>query len=160
MENATLPLKIRGIFRSLVLYSLKDTPLHGYGIANKISKLLEGVYRPSSGTLYPTLWLLEKEGLVASRTEGRRRIYTLTPKGMKELHEKMNEVEIFIKRVRKTRKLMKELGIFSLLKTIWYASPILEDKTEFNLRVKYEVKSLIDKATNLIKYIASLGDGE
>jgi DNA-binding PadR family transcriptional regulator len=43
-----------------------------------------GVWRPSPGSIYPTLQLLEDEGLITSAESGGRKAYTLTEAGQTE----------------------------------------------------------------------------
>ena len=57
--------------------------MHGYEIIGELSDRTEGLWRPSPGSVYPTLQLLEDEGLVASEddsTTGKKR-YALTEQG-------------------------------------------------------------------------------
>jgi len=122
METITLPLRIRGMLQDLVLYTLREGPLHGYGITYRIYKLLDGAYRPSPGALYPALALLRERGLIKFRQEGRKRVYSLTSEGLKELDKRKDEIEEFIRRIRISIKIIREIGIIELLKAIWDVS--------------------------------------
>jgi DNA-binding PadR family transcriptional regulator len=42
--------------------------MHGYEIIGELSDRTEGLWRPSPGSIYPTLQLLEDEGLVVAQT--------------------------------------------------------------------------------------------
>ena len=73
----------RGDIRSAILALLAERPMHGYEIIGELSERTEGLWRPSPGSIYPTLQLLEDEGLVtaqADETGGKRR-YALTDEG-------------------------------------------------------------------------------
>lgn len=73
----------RGDIRSAILVLLSERPMHGYEIIGELSERTEGLWRPSPGSIYPTLQLLEDEGLVSAQAEegtGKRR-YTLTDEG-------------------------------------------------------------------------------
>ena len=76
----------RGDVRSAILVLLAERPMHGYEIIGELSERTEGLWKPSAGSIYPTLQLLEDEGLVtaqadeAAGTTGKRR-YTLTAEG-------------------------------------------------------------------------------
>ena len=75
----------RGDVRSAILVLLAERPMHGYEIIGELSDRTEGLWRPSPGSIYPTLQLLEDEGLVIAQTDenaGKRR-YTLTDEGRK-----------------------------------------------------------------------------
>jgi len=71
----------RGKMRLLILAVLHDKPMHGYQVIQELESRSGGRWRPSAGSIYPTLQLLEDEGLVSSAEEDGRRIYRLTDDG-------------------------------------------------------------------------------
>jgi DNA-binding PadR family transcriptional regulator len=74
----------RGAIRTAILVSLKDEPAHGYEVMRRLEEMSGGLWRPSPGSVYPHLQMLEDEGLVqSSETEGSR-TYTLTETGRAE----------------------------------------------------------------------------
>jgi DNA-binding PadR family transcriptional regulator len=58
-----------------------ERPMHGYEMISELETRTGGAWRPSPGSIYPTLQLLEDEGLITSVAEGGRRSYTLTDAG-------------------------------------------------------------------------------
>ena len=54
---------------------------NGYQLIQEIPARTDGAWRPSAGSVYPALQLLEDEGLISPQGTGRRRVYTLTDKG-------------------------------------------------------------------------------
>jgi DNA-binding PadR family transcriptional regulator len=71
----------RGDTRAAVLGLLAERPMHGYEMISELEQRTGGVWRPSPGSIYPTLQLLEDEGLIVSeQSEGRKR-FTLTDEG-------------------------------------------------------------------------------
>ena len=63
----------RGDIRAGVLALLAEQPRHGYEIITELAERSGGVWRPSPGSIYPTLKHLHHEGLVtAEKSEGRR----------------------------------------------------------------------------------------
>ncbi|MET9802927.1 PadR family transcriptional regulator [Streptomyces sp. NPDC006368] len=74
----------RGDVRASILTLLKDRPMHGYEMIQEIAERSGGAWRPSPGSVYPTLQLLEDEGLIASESEGGKRLFTLTDAGRAE----------------------------------------------------------------------------
>lgn len=82
------PVFAHGALRLYLLSLLADGDRHGYEIITALSDRFGGTYKPSSGTVYPRLAKLEKEGLVATATDGRRTVYSLTPAGRRELEER------------------------------------------------------------------------
>lgn len=74
----------RGDVRAAILALLTEKPMHGYEVIGEIDQRTEGAWRPSPGSVYPTLQMLEDEGLVAAEeVEGKRR-FTLTDTGKAE----------------------------------------------------------------------------
>jgi DNA-binding PadR family transcriptional regulator len=55
--------------------------MHGYQVIQELESRTDGRWRPSAGSVYPTLQLLEDEGLVTSEDVDGRRTYTLTDAG-------------------------------------------------------------------------------
>ena len=70
--------------RSAVLALLLERPMHGYEIIQELDSRTNGIWRPSPGSIYPTLQLLEDEGLIAPEAEGGRKSYRLTEDGRPE----------------------------------------------------------------------------
>jgi len=71
----------RGDIRAATLALLDERPMHGYEMIKEIEGRTNGVWRPSAGSIYPTLQLLEDEGLIrGEESEGKRR-FTLTDSG-------------------------------------------------------------------------------
>jgi DNA-binding PadR family transcriptional regulator len=58
--------------------------MHGYEMIQELDQRTGGVWRPSPGSVYPTLQLLEDEGLIASQESEGRKAYSLTDKGREE----------------------------------------------------------------------------
>jgi DNA-binding PadR family transcriptional regulator len=74
----------RGDVRASILALLKDRPMHGYEMITEIGERSGGAWRPSPGSVYPTLQLLEDEGLIISQSEGGKKLFTLTETGRTE----------------------------------------------------------------------------
>jgi DNA-binding PadR family transcriptional regulator len=87
----------RGNVRSAILTLLGDAAMNGYQIMQAIEQRSEGTWRPSSGSIYPTLQQLEDEGLVeaedARASQGSSRTYKVTAKGKRYISEHREELE-------------------------------------------------------------------
>jgi DNA-binding PadR family transcriptional regulator len=74
----------RGNVRAAILALLAERPMHGYEMIQELEARTGGVWRPSPGSVYPTLQLLEDENLIAGEeVEGRKR-FALTDAGRAE----------------------------------------------------------------------------
>jgi DNA-binding PadR family transcriptional regulator len=87
----------RGDVRAAILDLLAEgQPWNGYQIIQEIGSRTEGVWRPSAGSVYPALQLLEDEGLIvvqaAEATDGRTRMFTLTDQGRAYVEEHAAEL--------------------------------------------------------------------
>ncbi len=71
----------RGAIRLLVLSALAERPMHGYEVINVLGERSGGRWRPSAGSVYPTLQSFEDEGLVTSEEVEGKRVYSLTEAG-------------------------------------------------------------------------------
>jgi DNA-binding PadR family transcriptional regulator len=81
----------RGDVRAAVLALLAERPMHGYEMIKEIEERTQGAWTPSAGSIYPTLQMLEDEGLIrGEESEGKRR-FALTETGETEQKEKAGE---------------------------------------------------------------------
>jgi len=71
----------RGEVRTAVLALLAEKPRHGYEIIREIEERSGGSWKPSAGSVYPTLQLLADEGLISAEESNGRKIYSLTEAG-------------------------------------------------------------------------------
>lgn len=79
----------RGDVRSALLVALLDGPGHGYELIRLLEERTEGRWRPSPGSVYPTLEMLADEGLVSSTEADGRRTFALTDTGRTEAEERV-----------------------------------------------------------------------
>ena len=84
----------QGDLRYVVLKLLGAKPSHGYEIIKAVEERFGGAYAPSPGIVYPTLTLLEEQGLIAVvETEGPRKLYGLTDEGRAELERSAGDID-------------------------------------------------------------------
>ena len=71
----------KGDVRAAVLALLAERPMHGYEIIGELAERTNGMWKPSPGSVYPTLQMLEEEGLVTGEEADGKRRFTLTDDG-------------------------------------------------------------------------------
>ena len=72
----------RGDVRAAILKLLAERPMHGYEMIQEIAERTQNLWRPSPGSVYPTLQLLVDEGLIAgTESEGSKKLFELTDDG-------------------------------------------------------------------------------
>jgi DNA-binding PadR family transcriptional regulator len=81
-----------GEVRLALLSLVQEAPRHGYELMRELEDRCAGLYRPSAGTIYPTLQQLEDEGFVRSEPREGKRIYTITESGQAELERNRETV--------------------------------------------------------------------
>ncbi|KAA9149986.1 helix-turn-helix transcriptional regulator [Amycolatopsis acidicola] len=98
--------------RAAVLALLAEQPRHGYEIISEIAERSNGFWRPSPGSIYPTLQLLADEGLVVSRDEGGKKLFELTDEGRAaaERHEGAPPWELIADEVDPTEVNLRKAG--------------------------------------------------
>jgi DNA-binding PadR family transcriptional regulator len=82
----------RGDVRAAILAVLAEQPMNGYQIIQEVAERSGGAWKPSPGSIYPTLQQLEDEGLVTADAATGRRTFTLTDEGRAYVAEHADEV--------------------------------------------------------------------
>ena len=85
--------QVRGHLETMLLALLEEQDAHGFELVKRLEQQGSGALTLREGTIYPVLYRLEKSRLVKARWEDsassrrgpRRRIYSLTKKGHKQL---------------------------------------------------------------------------
>ncbi len=83
---------LQGTLDMLILKAVSLGPLHGYGVLLRIRQISKERLEIQQGSLYPALYRLEHQGLLAgewgeSENKRRARYYSLTPAGRRSLQE-------------------------------------------------------------------------
>jgi DNA-binding PadR family transcriptional regulator len=81
----------RGDIRTALLAALREAPGHGYDVMQALEAKSGGTWRPSAGSVYPTLQLLEDEGLVRSSERDGKRVYEITDAGRNEVERRIDD---------------------------------------------------------------------
>ena len=90
MEDRLLQQLKKGVLEMLVLEIICKAPTYGYELMAKLKARSEDLFTLKEGTLYPILYRLEVDGMIAaawSQGEGKtapKKIYTATEKGLLE----------------------------------------------------------------------------
>ncbi len=88
-----------GDMKYVILKLLRDKPMHGYEVMKALEDQTHGWYRPSPGTVYPTLQWLEDEGLVQCEERDGKKIYSILDTGREFLDENKSSVEDIFDRI-------------------------------------------------------------
>ena len=93
-----------GDLKLVILKLLSEEPSYGYQLMKKMEERLAGGYTPSAGVIYPTLTMLEEEGLASvSTSSDNKKVYTVTPAGLNFLEENKQRVDELFARLDEAR---------------------------------------------------------
>jgi DNA-binding PadR family transcriptional regulator len=142
-----------GDVRLVVLKLLSEQPSYGYQLIKTMEERLSGGYTPSAGVIYPTLTMLEEEGLAIASSENGKKVYSLTSEGREYLQTNQRRVEQLFERLEeagrgfqrgRSPELMKA---FMELRNAVVARVTRESVTREQIR---KITAAIDAATKAI----------
>ena len=81
----------RGDVRMALLMHLADEPRNGYQLMQAIEERSGGRWRPSPGSVYPTLSQLEDEGLIRSLDRDGTKLFEITDAGREQLSSRHDD---------------------------------------------------------------------
>jgi transcriptional regulator len=87
---------LQGTLDMLILKAVSLGPLHGYGVLLRIQQISNDQLEIQQGSLYPALYRLEHQDLIASdwgESENKRKakFYRLTAAGRRQLHSEADK---------------------------------------------------------------------
>ena len=88
-----------GEMKYVILSLIRRRPTHGYEVMKALEDQTGGYYKPSPGTIYPTLQWLEDQGFVEIKTRNGKKVYHITTEGESFLDEHRSEVNDIFERV-------------------------------------------------------------
>jgi transcriptional regulator len=85
---------LQGTLELLILRTLADGPMHGFGVAKRIEEVSDALLRVEHGSLYPALYRLEEQGAIEPEwgvSENNRKVkyYKLTRIGRRQLEHEL-----------------------------------------------------------------------
>ena len=89
----------RGDLKFVILRLISKRPMHGYEVMKALEEESKGYYRPSPGSVYPTLQMLDDEGYLTVEKKDGKKIYTITDEGMAYLGDNEDVVNDVFDRV-------------------------------------------------------------
>jgi DNA-binding PadR family transcriptional regulator len=88
-----------GDVKLVILKLLSEQPSYGYQLIKMMQQRLAGGYTPSAGVIYPTLTMLEEQGLATASSETNRKVYAVTPEGLEYLRTHKGRIEELFERL-------------------------------------------------------------
>ena len=88
-----------GEMKYVILTIVRKRPMHGYEVMKALEDQTGGYYKPSPGTVYPTLQWLEDEGYVTAETREGKKVYSITAEGEAFLDDNRSDVDDIFERL-------------------------------------------------------------
>jgi DNA-binding PadR family transcriptional regulator len=109
-----------------VLRLLAEEPRNGYQLMQTIEERSEGQWRPSPGSMYPTLSQLEDEGLIHSTESDGGRRFEITDPGRGALDERAGEPDPWTPETDADEHAMSEFGplVIGIAKAVWQVATV------------------------------------
>jgi DNA-binding PadR family transcriptional regulator len=133
----------RGDVRLAVLRLLAEEPRNGYQLMQAIEERSGGNWRPSPGSMYPTLSQLEDEGLISSAQAEGSREFEITDAGREHLETRAGEPDPWTPEDDRSENAMAELGplVIGIGKAVWQVASVgSEQQRERALALLHETR--------------------
>ena len=144
-----------GELRLVLLSLIAEAPRHGYELIREIEDLTGGEYAPSPGVIYPTLSLLEDEGMIAPvESDESRKAFRVTDAGKAELEGSSAEVASLMRRLGKQAERSRPRGSPDLLRALGNLATVITNRAangQFSGEDKDKVVDLIDELARKIE---------
>jgi len=116
----------RGDVRLALLRLLGEEPRNGYQLMQTIEERSDGRWRPSPGSVYPTLAQLEDEGLVRSTESDGARHFVITDAGRTHLETRATERDPWVPTDDDAESVLTELGplVLGIGKAAWQVASV------------------------------------
>lgn len=143
-----------GQLRLVILQLIADKPSYGYQIIKAIEERLSGGYAPSPGVVYPTLTLLEEEGLAAvASQDGNKKLYTATEEGREHLKTNHATVEAILGRMQEANRRFgrgRNPQIMRAMMNLGFALKMRAERGDLSTEQVKKIAETIDAAARAI----------
>lgn len=146
----------QGDLRLVMLSILAEAPGHGYQLIKTLEERTGGAYAPSPGVVYPTLTMLEEQGLIEQAgADGAKKLYTVTDGGLAELEANKTTVKAILDRLQETgqrgagvspRLMRAQDNLRSALKTRLMQGPLTPEQVDAIVAALEAAARSIDEA--------------
>lgn len=146
-----------GELRLVLLKLIADEPRHGYELIKAIGEMTGGSYEPSPGTIYPTLSLLEDEGMIAEAAgDDARKAYEATAAGRAELEQRAEEADALIARLTARAEERKPYATPEMFRAVGNLATVLKNRARSGTLDEATVREIVDLVDELAKKVERL----
>ncbi len=147
-----------GELRLALLALIAENPSHGYELIKGIEEMTGGGYAPSPGAVYPTLQLLEDEGVIEeAEAEGAKKPFAATDKGRAELAERAGEVEGLMRRLGRHAERTTHVRSSDMFRAMGNLASVLKNRARAGDGInEHMLKEIVDMIDEMAKRIERL----
>lgn len=139
-----------GEMKLVVLHFIAHSPKFSYDIIKDMASLVGGNYKPSTGTICPTISYLEEHHYAEVKlSEDERKQYHITAKGLKHLAVHQDEINKVLDRFNTRKQIQNNEHYVDIKRAMENLKTSLRLKiqhTELNLEQIREISGKIDQA--------------
>jgi DNA-binding PadR family transcriptional regulator len=157
----------QGELRLALLALINEEPRHGYELIRAIEDMTGGAYAPSPGAVYPTLQMLEEEGLIKQTKPkssdddgetGGKKPFKATKAGKAELADREDEVEALMDRLGKHGERAEKVKAKSpdLFRAMGNLATVLKNRANAGKLDKATIDEIVDIIDEVAKRIERL----
>lgn len=147
----------QGELRLALLALIAEEPRHGYELIKAVEELTGGAYAPSPGAVYPTLQLLEDEGLIEpAKAKGAKKPFQVTEEGEAELKERADEVEKLMGRLSEHGEEAEKVRSPDLFRAMGNLATVLKNRARAGTLDKAAMDEIVDIIDEVAKRIERL----
>ncbi len=144
----------QGELRLALLALVRDEPRHGYELIKAIEELTGGEYAPSPGAVYPTLQMLEDEGMIAeAKADGAKKPFEATVDGIAELDGRADEVEQLMRRLARMGERHSRVRSPDLFRAMGNLASVLKNRARAGKLDKAAMDEIVDIIDEVAKRI-------
>ncbi len=146
-----------GELRLVLLAMLAEEPRHGYELIKALEEMTEGAYSPSPGIIYPTLQMLNDEGVVAAQeSEDSRKLYQATETGLAELEDRADELEDLWQRLGRKAERARPTASADLFRSLGNLATVITNRASKDGMSSVDKDKVVDLIDELARRIERL----
>ena len=146
-----------GELRLALLALIAENPSHGYELIKGIEEMTGGGYAPSPGAVYPTLQLLEDEGVIEeAEAEGAKKPFAATDKGRAELESRAAEVEGLMRRLGRHAERTSHVRSSDMFRAMGNLASVLKNRARAGKLDERTIGEIVDMIDEMAKRIERL----
>ncbi|WP_347453735.1 PadR family transcriptional regulator [Acinetobacter thermotolerans] len=158
-ENSPKPRKRlfeAGQMKLLVLHFVAQNPKYSYDIIKDVAALVGGNYKPSTGTICPTINYLEEQQFITSKiTTDERKRYSISSQGIEHLAAHKDAIELILSRFETRRRIQTDERYSDINQAMESLKASLRLKLQTNMSVE-QIKEIADQIEQAAAKIAHL----